>query len=80
MRNKGQTPNNWQLQIRQIKTEIMKYIHTYIHLKAKSKLKKKCNTFTWLKKEMKNDIHQLRKKLVKAQTGKENQSVVPTGQ
>ena len=41
MRNKGQTPNNWQLQIRQIKTEIMKYIDIHIHLKAQSKLKKK---------------------------------------
>ena len=41
MRNKGQTPDNWQLQIRQIITEIMKYIHICIHLKTKSKLEKK---------------------------------------
>ena len=45
-----------------------------------SPTKTKCNRLTQQTKETKNDIHQLRTKLTKAQTEKQYQSKVPTGE
>ena len=55
------------------------YIHIYTHKQNQnSPKKKKQKLLTQWAKESKNGIIQLKTKLTKAQTGKQNQSKVPT--
>ena len=63
--------------IREILIKIMEYTQKQ---SQKSPTKTKCNRLTQQTKETKNDIHQLRTKLTKAQTEKQYQSKVPTGE
>jgi len=53
--------------------KIMEYTHIHVHPEAKPKQskKKKDNKLIQWTKETKNDIHQLRTKLTKEQTGKQ---------
>ena len=75
--NKKQKTNPRQMlstnKIRQIITKIMEYTHTHTHTHTKSRL-------TQQAKETKNDINQLKTKLTKAQTRKQNQRKVSTGE
>ena len=73
-RNQRWTPDEGSYKIRQIIIKIMEYTHIYIHPWAKSKYptKIKYNRLTQWTKEIKNYIYQLRTKLTKAQTGKQN--------
>ena len=49
------------------------HIHIYIHKQNQnSPTKLKYNKLTWLTKETKNYIHQLRTNLTKAEAGKQN--------
>ena len=60
----------------------MEYTHIHIHPWTKSKKSNKNKKYSWLTKQtkkIKNYIYQLRTKLTKAQTGKENYIKVPTG-
>ena len=62
--------------IRQIRMKIIEYTHIHVYPEAKpeqSKKKKlkKDNKLTQWTKETKSDIHQLRTKLAKEQTGKQ---------
>ena len=53
----------------------MEYTHTYIYTHKQSQnspIKTKYSRLTWQTKEIKNYIYQLRTKLTKAQTGKQN--------
>ena len=57
------------------------YTHIYTHKQNQNSPKKKKKKQKWLTqwaKESKNGINQLKTKLTKAQTGKQNQSKVPT--
>jgi len=60
--------------IRQIIIKVMEYTHIHKNPWASqnSPTKIKCNRLTWWTKEIKNYIYQLRTKLTKAQTGKQN--------
>ena len=58
--------------IRQIKTKIMEYTHTAISKVKTVQKKVKHSRLTQGTKEIKNYIYQLRTKLTKAQTGKQN--------
>ena len=50
----------------------MEYTHTHIHPLEKSKQSSKNKVLARQTKEIKNYIYQLRTKLTKAQTGKQN--------
>ena len=50
----------------------MEYTHTHIHPLEKSKQSRKNKVLARRTKEIKNYIYQLRTKLTKAQTGKQN--------
>ena len=51
----------------------MEYTHIYAHEQSKnSPIKVKCSRLTQQTKKIKNHIYQLRKKLTKAQTVKQN--------
>ena len=53
----------------------------YIHKQNQNSPRKiKFNRLTWRTKKTKNYIYQLRTKLTKVQTGKQNQSKMPTGE
>ena len=71
---KDEPQTNGSYRIRQIISKIMEYTHIDIHSWAKSKQsnKIKYSRLTWQTKEIKNYIYQLRTKLTKAQTGKQN--------
>ena len=57
------------------------YIHIYTHEQSQnSPTKIKQNRLTWQIKEIKIYIYQLRTKLTKAQTGKQNNSKMPSGE
>ena len=57
------------------------HIYIYTHeLSQNSPTKIKHNRLTWRTKEIKNYIYQLRTKLTKAQSGKQNYSKVPDGE
>ena len=81
--NKKQKTNPRQMistnKIRQILTKIMEYTHTHIK-RIKTVQKRKYKRLTWQAKETKNDIIQLKTKLTNAQTRKQNQRKVPTGE
>ena len=69
---KDEQQTNGSYKIRQIIIKIMKYIHIHPQAKSKQSNKNKVQQIDLVKKETKNDIHQLRIKLTKAQTGKQN--------
>ena len=63
----------------------MKYTQIYIHHKKKKPTisltkKKKYSRLAQQAKETENDINQLKTKLTKTQTGKQNEIKVPTGE
>ena len=58
-------------------------MHLYIYMHKQnqnSPTNIKYSRLTWQKKEIKNYVYQLRMKLTKAQTGKQNWSKVPSGE
>ena len=65
-------PDKWQLQNQGTIIKIMEYIHIHPSTNQNSLTKIKYNRLTLPTKETKNDIHQLRTKLIKAQTRKQN--------
>ena len=72
---KDEPQTNGSYKIRQIIIKIMEYAHIHIHPWAKSKLSNKNKVQqvdTAKKKEVKSYIYQLRTKLTKAQTEKQN--------
>ena len=71
---KDESKTNGSYKIRQMIIKVMEYTHIHIHpwAKSKSSTKIKYSRLTWWTKEIKNSIYQLRKKLTKAQTGKQN--------
>ena len=71
---KDEPQTNSSYKIRQIIVKIMEYTHIHIHPWAKSKYsnKSKENRLTQQTKEIKNYIYQLRTKVTKAQSGKQN--------
>ena len=57
------------------------HIYIYTHEQSENSPKKiKYSRLTWQTKEIKNYIYQLRTKLTKAQTGKQNYRKVPSGE
>ena len=71
---KDEPQTNGSYKIRQIINKIMECTHTHVHPWEKSKQsnKKEENRLTQQTKEIKNNIYQLRIKLTKTQTGKQN--------
>ena len=71
---KDEPQKNGSYKIRQIIIKIMEYTHIYILPWAKSKHSNKNeeNRLTQQTKEIKNYIYQLRTKVTKAQSGKQN--------
>ena len=72
---KDEPQTNGSYKIRQIIIKIMEYTHIYIYTheqSQKSPTKIKYSRLTQRTMEIKNYIYQLRKKLTKAQTGKQN--------
>ena len=80
---KDEPQTNGSYKIRQIIIKIMEYTHTHTHTHThtyiytheqseNSPTKIKYSRLTWWTKEIKNYIYQLRTKLTKAQTGKQN--------
>ena len=58
-------------------------IHTDVHTQQQNQnnpKKRKYRRLTWQAKETKDSVNQLEAKLTKAQTRKQNQSKVPTGE
>ena len=80
---KGKPQTNGKYKIRPLIAKTMKYTHNHIQHQKKTKQspppKKKYNRLAQKAKETKNDINQLKMKLI-AQTGKQNQIKVPTGE
>ena len=75
MRSQRGTPDKWQLQSQQIIIKIMEYTHIYIYMHKQSQnspTKVKYSRLIRQTKDIKNYIYQLRTKLPKAQTGKQN--------
>ena len=75
MRSQRGIPDKWQLQSQQIIIKIMEYTHIYIYTHKQSQnspTKVKYSRLAHQMKEIKNYIYQLRTKLPKAQTGKQN--------
>jgi len=58
------------------------YTHVHTHKQNQNSTKKKYKRVIWQAKNTKNDIEgkKKKKKLTKTQTGKQNQSRVPTGE
>ena len=72
MKNQRLTPDKWQLQ-NQANNNLNNGIYIYTHKQNQnSPTKIKYNRLTQQTKETKNYIYQLRQKLTKAQTGKQN--------
>ena len=72
---KDELQTNDSYKIRQLIIKIMEYTHIYIYTheqSQKSPTKIKYSRLTQRTMEIKNYIYQLRKKLTKAQTGKQN--------
>ena len=78
---KDEPQRNSSCKIRQIIIKIIEYIYIYTHEQSQnSRTKIKYSRLTWPTKEIKDYISQLRMKLTKAQTGKQNWSKMPGGE
>ena len=86
---KTQTPNQetkdephtkGRYKIRQILIKIMEYTCTHPQAKSKQSNKNKVQQVDLMNKGNKDYIYQLRTKITSAETGKQNQSKVPSGE